>query len=76
VVSVRAVRGLSKMNRDEVWGLSGIQIGQPVTRKIVAEAKAALLRTGLCDDVRIEVVKYPDTPEKVKVLIVLMEKTP
>lgn len=76
VVSVRALRGLTKTNRDEVWGLTGIQLGLPVTRKIVMEAKAALLKTGYFDDVRIEVVKYPDTPGRVKVLIVFVEKTP
>ena len=73
---MRAGRGFRKTNVTAMLDRTRIRLGCPVTIGIVEEARETLLRTGAFDDVRIEVSKYPDTPGKVKVLMIVVEKTP
>ena len=74
LVSARTIRGLRMKDRSEVWNLTPIRHGCPVTQRLLDQSRFSLLETGFFEEVKFEVSKYPDTPGRVKVLLVVVER--
>lgn len=54
--------------------LTPLRIGGRVTKRIVEDAKAALLQSGVFQSVEIDVTHHVPTPGKVKVLVTVVER--